>query len=110
MDRESGTSELAAAIDRALGHVAFTSHTDKPAAVLIGDQRKRPSIAIEHLRRPRPLDEPIKGPDPASEASLMERLLNLARRDIKGVCSTQLMGNLSLLDAAIVLGLVEHVN
>ena len=72
--------------------------------------RKRLSVAIELLRRPRLLllDEPTSGLDPASEAHLMEQLRHLARQGTTVVCTTHLMENVLLFDEVIVLGLLDE--
>ena len=107
----SGKVEIAEGIDQALGLVGLVEHADKLVEVLSGGQRKRLSVAIELLRRPRLLllDEPTSGLDPASEAHLMERLRHLARRGTTVVCTTHLMDNLGLLDEVIALGVVAGV-
>ncbi len=104
-------SAVDAAVGEALGRVGLAEHADKPAGVLSGGQRKRLSVAIELLRRPRLLllDEPTSGLDPAGEAHLMEQLRHLARRGTTVVCTTHLMDNLHLLDEVIVLGLADRV-
>ena len=103
--------ELDATIAGVLGRVGLGEHADKPVAVLSGGQRKRLSVAIELLRRPRLLllDEPTSGLDPASEAHLMEQLRHLARGGTTVVCTTHLMDNLGLFDEVVVLGVAGGV-
>nr|MBA3303509.1 ATP-binding cassette domain-containing protein [Acidimicrobiia bacterium] len=107
---ETPASDIDAAIGQALERVDLAEHADKPVAVLSGGQRKRLSVAIELLRRPRLLllDEPTSGLDPASEAHLMEQLRQMARRGTTVVCTTHLMDNLRLLDEVIVLGRIDR--
>ena len=111
LGRKPGGGDLDAAIGQALERVDLVEHADKPVAVLSGGQRKRLSVAIELLRRPRLLllDEPTSGLDPASEAHLMEQLRHVARRGTTVVCTTHLMDNLRLLDEVVVLGVVAGV-
>lgn len=106
---EARPREVDAAIGRALEQVDLVEHAGEPVAVLSGGQRKRLSVAIELLRRPRLLllDEPTSGLDPAGEARLMEGLRHLARRGTTVVCTTHLMDNLRLLDEVIVLGTID---
>ena len=94
------------AVGEAVGRAGLAEHAEKSAGVLSGGQRKRLSVAIELLRRPRLLllDEPTSGLDPASEAHLMEQLRHLARRGTTVICTTHLMDNLRLLDEVLVLG------
>ena len=100
--------EVDSAVARTLERVELAGHDDKPVAALSGGQRKRLSVAVELLRRPRLLllDEPTAGLDPASEAHLMEGLRSLAHRGTTIVCTTHLMENLGLLDEVIALGVV----
>jgi ABC-type multidrug transport system ATPase subunit len=102
---------VAAATEQALERVGLVGHADKPAGVLSGGQRKRLSVAVELLRRPRLLllDEPTSGLDPASEAQLMERLRQIARRGTTVVCTTHLMDNLRHFDEVVALGVVDGV-
>ena len=102
---------VATVVDEALERVELTGHADEPVAILSGGQRKRLSVAIELLRRPRLLllDEPTSGLDPASEAHLMEQLRHVARRGTTVVCTTHMMENMRLFDEVIVLGVVDDV-
>ena len=105
----SGRSQ-AEAVDQALTRVGLTEKADQPAGLLSGGQRKRLSVAIELLRRPRllALDEPTSGLDPASEAHLMEQLRQVARQGTTVICTTHMMDNLHLLDSLVVLGLKDR--
>jgi ABC-type multidrug transport system ATPase subunit len=109
LDAAATAAEIASAIGEALERVGLVEHADKPAAILSGGQRKRLSVAIELLRRPRLLllDEPTSGLDPASEARLMEQLRHVTRRGTTVICTTHLMDNLRLLDEVIVLGIFD---
>ncbi len=72
---------------------------------LSGGQRKRVSIGVELLARPRLLflDEPTSGLDPATERTLMRLFRRLADRGHTVVCSTHIMENVDLLDKVAVL-------
>jgi len=102
---------IAEVVADVLGRVGLAEHAGTLAKDVSGGQRKRLSVAVELLRRPRLLllDEPTSGLDPASEAHLMEHLRHLARRGTTVVCTTHLMDNLRLLDEVIVLGLHDGV-
>lgn len=93
-------------VRRVLNEVGLADHADKQTKNLSGGQRKRLSVAIELLRRPRLLllDEPSSGLDPGAEAGLMELLRQLAHRGTTVVCATHLMENIRLMDEVIVLG------
>jgi ABC-type multidrug transport system ATPase subunit len=71
-----------------------------------GGERKRLSVAIELLKRPRLLilDEPTSGLDPASAANLMAQLRKLAWQGTTVVCTTHQLEALDLFDRVIVLG------
>jgi ABC-type multidrug transport system ATPase subunit len=98
-------------VEDVLQRTGLAPHRDKPVAVLSGGQRKRLSVGIELLRRPRLLllDEPTSGLDPATEAALMEQLRILARQGTTVICTTHLMENIRLFDQVIVLGVFEGV-
>lgn len=98
-------------IERVLERVGLEGHSEKQAKVLSGGQRKRLSVAIELLKRPRLLllDEPTSGLDPASEARLMEQLRRVASQGTTVVCTTHLMDNLTLCDRVIAMGLRDGI-
>ena len=106
---ETDPTELERAVEQALERVGLTEHADKRTFVLSGGQRKRLSVAVELLKRPRILllDEPTSGLDPASEANLMEQLRYVAGRGTTVICTTHLMENVRLLDSLIVLGVKD---
>lgn len=107
---EPGTDQREA-VEQALSRVGLREPADRRAGRLSGGERKRLSVAIELLRRPRLLllDEPTSGLDPASEAHLMEQLRQLARQGTTVVCTTHLMDNLHLFDSLLVLGRKDGV-
>jgi hypothetical protein len=74
-------------------------------SILSGGQRKRLSVAIELLLRPRllVLDEPTSGLDPGMQANLMDRLRGLARQGITVVTSSHTLDTLHYFDSVIVL-------
>jgi len=111
LDSGAGATEMAQAVEQALERVGLTDHADKRASILSGGQRKRLSVAVELLKRPRVLllDEPTSGLDPAGEANLMEQLRYVASRGTTVICTTHLMENVRLLDMVIVLGVIEGV-
>jgi ABC-type multidrug transport system ATPase subunit len=72
---------------------------------LSGGERKRVSVGVELLARPRILflDEPTSGLDPATEFKLMELLRELADTGCTIVCTTHVMENVYLMDQVSVL-------
>ncbi|HWE37190.1 MAG TPA: ATP-binding cassette domain-containing protein [Isosphaeraceae bacterium] len=109
--RLGGGPGIGPAVEEALGRVGLAEHAAKPAGILSGGQRKRLSVAIELLRRPRLLllDEPTSGLDPAGDARLIEGLSRLARQGTTVVCTTHQMENLGLFDEVAALGVVGGV-
>lgn len=99
-DRETNDD----AVTKAMERVDLNSHADK--LKYSGGQRKRLSVAIELLKRPRLLllDEPTSALDPAGEADLMEHLLRVSRQGTTVVCTTHKVESLSLFDQVIVFG------
>jgi ABC-type multidrug transport system ATPase subunit/pSer/pThr/pTyr-binding forkhead associated (FHA) protein len=77
----------------------------QPIHRLSGGQRKRVSVAVELLAKPRVLflDEPSSGLDPATEFQLMELLRDLADTGCTIVCTTHVMENAYLMDQLVVL-------
>ncbi|MEU9873839.1 ATP-binding cassette domain-containing protein [Actinomadura sp. NPDC048021] len=68
------------AVDGVLEALALTARAGQRVGSLSGGERKRASIAVEMLTRPRVffLDEPTSGLDPATSADLMRLLRGLA--------------------------------
>ncbi len=106
-----GAARVPKAVQQALTEVGLEADAEKRAANLSGGQRKRLSVAIELLKRPRLLllDEPSSGLDPASAAHEMEQLRTLASQGTTVVCTTHQMDNCRLFDVLVVLGLIDKV-
>lgn len=81
--RSGGSGErVAAAVARVLAALGLEALAGRRVGSLSGGERKRASIAVELLTRPRALflDEPTSGLDPAAGARLLSLLRELARR------------------------------
>ncbi|WP_367871369.1 ATP-binding cassette domain-containing protein [Luteolibacter sp. Populi] len=67
----------------------------KRVGQLSGGQRKRVSVAVELMSRPRILflDEPTSGLDPASEKELMSMLRDVTNSGCSVVCTTHILDN-----------------
>lgn len=108
---KASAAHIGTVVTDALGPVGLEQHQDKLVRVLSGGQRKRVSITIELLVRPRLLllDEPTSGLDPGMQATLMDILRALSRRGITVVCTTHTMDTLHFFDSVAVIGLRQSV-
>jgi ABC transport system ATP-binding/permease protein len=99
-------AEIDSRVDAILEDVGLVAHQDTRAVILSGGQKKRVSVAIELLMRPRLLllDEPTSGLDPGMQAHIMDMLRRLARQGITVVASTHTLDTLRYFDSVIVLG------
>jgi len=79
----TGAVEIDAAIDDAMRALDMQHRARVRVGALSGGQRKRASIAVELLTKPRVffLDEPTSGLDPATGAELMQVLRKLAKEE-----------------------------
>ncbi|AZM48696.1 ABC transporter ATP-binding protein [Streptomyces sp. WAC 06738] len=96
---------VAATVDRVLATLGLTSRRDTPVRALSGGERKRASIAVELLTRPRVLflDEPTSGLDPATGAELMHTLRGLADDGTTVVLTTHVLADLPRGDQVVFL-------
>ena len=102
-----------AVVDELLSELDLTSRSSVVVGSLSGGQRKRASIAVELLARPRLLllDEPTAGLDPATAAALVRTLRALADDGCTVVFTTHNAPDLADADAVAVLSdgrLVHH--
>ncbi|WP_246127214.1 ABC transporter ATP-binding protein/permease [Embleya hyalina] len=88
------------AVDRTLAALGLTACAGRRVGTLSGGERKRASIAVELLTRPRVLflDEPTSGLDPAAAAELMSLLHELARAGTTVVLTTHAPADLARCD------------
>lgn len=77
-------------VEEAMRDLDLADRADVPVRALSGGQRKRASIAVELLTRPRVffLDEPTSGLDPSTAADVMRLLRRLSGRGITIVLTT----------------------
>ncbi len=97
-------SARVAGVIRLLG---LSDRKDVRVSSLSGGQRKRVSVGVELLSRPRMLfaDEPTSGLDPALERSLTEAFKRLTEDGNSVIVTTHIMSSLSLYDRlAVVVG------
>ncbi|MFI1583576.1 ATP-binding cassette domain-containing protein [Embleya sp. NPDC020630] len=88
------------AVERTLAALGLTARAGQRVGTLSGGERKRASIAVELLTRPRVLflDEPTSGLDPAAAAELMDLLHELARAGTTVVLTTHAPADLARCD------------
>jgi ABC-type multidrug transport system ATPase subunit len=92
-------------VDTVLADLGLLHQASTPVGSLSGGQRKRASIAVELLARPRLLllDEPTAGLDPTTAAGLMRTLRALADSGCTVVVATHNVQDFAVCDAVAVL-------
>jgi ABC-type multidrug transport system ATPase subunit/ABC-type transport system involved in multi-copper enzyme maturation permease subunit len=97
--------EADAAVERALRELDLEDRASVRVGALSGGQRKRASIAVELLTRPRVffLDEPTSGLDPATDAELLRVLRRLADDGATVVFTTHAIQDLAPCDRIVFL-------
>ncbi|MEX0657565.1 MAG: ATP-binding cassette domain-containing protein [Egibacteraceae bacterium] len=103
--------ERGKAVDRALEELSLTEQAGLRVDKLSGGQRKRASIGVELLTRPRVfyLDEPTSGLDPATDASMMTLMRDLARAGSTVLLTTHATSNVGLCDKIVFLAGGGHL-
>ena len=89
----------------------LADRAEVPVRALSGGQRKRASIAVELLTRPRLffLDEPTSGLDPSTAADVMRLLRTLSRRGVTVVLTTHEPAGIDKCDRVIFLARDGHL-
>ncbi|MEU9240319.1 ATP-binding cassette domain-containing protein [Streptomyces sp. NPDC048385] len=92
-------------VDRVLDTLGLTERATTPVRALSGGERKRASIAVELLTRPRVLflDEPTSGLDPVTGAALLRTLRALAEDGTTVVLTTHVLADLLRADQVVFL-------
>ncbi|MFJ3773676.1 ATP-binding cassette domain-containing protein [Streptomyces sp. NPDC090075] len=93
------------AVDRVLEALGLAERAGTPVRALSGGERKRASIAVELLTRPRVLflDEPTSGLDPVTGAALLRTLRTLAEDGTTVVLTTHVLADLLRADQIVFL-------
>jgi ABC-type multidrug transport system ATPase subunit/CRP-like cAMP-binding protein/ABC-type multidrug transport system permease subunit len=96
-------AEIASRVDEVLEAVGLTERRKLRVKNLSGGQRKRVSVALELLARPKAvfMDEPTSGLDPALEGRMMALFRNLSEAGATVIVSTHATQNLRMCDRVI---------
>ena len=109
----AGTSAVEAEriVDATLHDLDLADRADVPVRALSGGQRKRASIAVELLTRPRFffLDEPTSGLDPSTAADVMRLLRRLSQRGVTVVLTTHEPAGIDRCDRVVFLARDGHL-
>jgi ABC-type multidrug transport system ATPase subunit/pSer/pThr/pTyr-binding forkhead associated (FHA) protein len=111
MPEDVTESEITRRIDEVLHELQLTERRDVPVSRLSGGQRKRVSIGVELLTRPRLfyLDEPTSGLDPGMEAEMMRIFRALADRGHTVIVITHATRNIMKCDKVVFLARGGHL-
>jgi ABC transport system ATP-binding/permease protein len=98
-------------VEEVLWDLDLADRADVPVRALSGGQRKRASIAVELLTRPRLffLDEPTSGLDPSTAADVMRLLRRLSQRGITIVLTTHEPAGIDQCDRVVFLARDGHL-
>jgi ABC-type multidrug transport system ATPase subunit len=98
-------------VDETLNDLELADWGDVTVGDLSGGQRKRASIAVELLTRPRIffLDEPTSGLDPATSAEVLRVVRKLADRGVTVVLTTHDPAEIDICDRVVFLARNGHL-
>ncbi len=107
----TSAAEAERIVDETLRSLDLADRADVPVRALSGGQRKRASIAVELLTRPRLffLDEPTSGLDPSTAAEVMRVLRRLSRRGVTVVLTTHEPAAIEQCDRVVFLARDGHL-
>jgi ABC-type multidrug transport system ATPase subunit/ABC-type multidrug transport system permease subunit len=109
----AGTSAAEAdrVVEETMRDLDLADRAEVPVRALSGGQRKRASIAVELLTRPRLflLDEPTSGLDPSTAADVMRLLRRLSRRGVTVVLTTHEPAGIDRCDRVVFLARDGHL-
>ena len=109
----SGTpaAEADLVVEETMDKLDLADGAEVPVRALSGGQRKRASIAVELLTRPRLffLDEPTSGLDPSTAADVMRLLRRLSQRGVTVVLTTHEPAGIDRCDRVVFLARDGHL-
>jgi len=109
----AGTSAAEAdrVVEETMRDLDLADRAEVPVRALSGGQRKRASIAVELLTRPRLffLDEPTSGLDPSTAADVMRLLRRLSQRGVTVVLTTHEPAGIDKCDRVVFLARDGHL-
>ncbi len=109
----AGTSAADAdrVVEQTMADLDLIDCAEVPVRALSGGQRKRASIAVELLTRPRLffLDEPTSGLDPSTAADVMRLLRRLSQRGVTVVLTTHEPAGIDRCDRVVFLARDGHL-
>jgi ABC-type multidrug transport system ATPase subunit/CRP-like cAMP-binding protein len=108
---DTSPQDIDAAVDETLAALGLAAQAGTRVRALSGGQRKRCSIGVELLTRPRVffLDEPTSGLDPATDRQMMRLLRGLAEGGSTVVLTTHATKNVNLCDKVVFLARGGHL-
>jgi ABC-type multidrug transport system ATPase subunit len=109
----AGTSATEAdrIVEETMQDLDLADRAEVPVRALSGGQRKRASIAVELLTRPRLffLDEPTSGLDPSTAADVMRLLRRLSQRGVTVILTTHEPAGIDRCDRVVFLARDGHL-
>jgi ABC transport system ATP-binding/permease protein len=109
----AGTSAAEAdrVVEETMQDLDLADRAEVPVRALSGGQRKRASIAVELLTRPRVffLDEPTSGLDPSTSSDVMRLLRRLSQRGVTVVLTTHEPAGIDRCDRVVFLARDGHL-
>ncbi|MEB4211627.1 ATP-binding cassette domain-containing protein [Mycobacterium sp. 94-17] len=107
----TSVAEAERIVEETMVDLDLADRADVPVRALSGGQRKRASLAVELLTRPRIffLDEPTSGLDPSTAAEVMRLLRRLSQRGVTIVLTTHEPAGIDQCDRVVFLARDGHL-